>query len=83
MGLGGMLRALGDRHACVLRFVLGLRPMTLSTQPLKVAQRVIVAGNDVVALGTHAVAAGLVHGGLALTVCSCLDLCSALGPVTW
>lgn len=58
-----------------------LRVVAFVTEPLKVVERVIVAGNDVVALGAYPVASGGVCGGLALAVGSCSDLASDGRPV--
>ena len=59
----------------------GLGGMALCAEPLKVVERMVVAGDDVVTLCAYPVASGGVCGGLAFAVCSASDLASDGRPV--
>jgi hypothetical protein len=69
--------------SCTLCFVECLGSMTCSAEPLQVGECMVVVVVDVVALIAYAVALGCVGGGLALALCSCLDLGPACWPVRW
>ena len=58
-----------------------LRFVAFVAEPLKVVERMVVAGDDVVTLCAYPVASGGVCGGLAFAVCSASDLASDGRPV--